>query len=73
MNITIGKHNIGAGRTYVIAEIGNNHNGSLDTAKKLIDMAKRAGCDLVKFQKRDIDTVYTKEWQKVHYQSLQLT
>lgn len=46
---------------YVIAEIGINHNGSLDLAKLLIDMAKRAGCDAVKFQKRTIDIVYTPE------------
>jgi N-acetylneuraminate synthase len=45
----------------VIGEIGINHNGSLDTAKRLIDMAKAADCDAVKFQKRTIDLVYTKE------------
>ena len=39
--------------TYIIAEIGINHNGSLDTAKKLIDVAAFAGCDAVKFQKRN--------------------
>ena len=44
---------IGAGQpVYVIAEIGINHNGSLDIAKKLIDEAVTAGCDAVKFQKR---------------------
>ena len=37
---------------YVIAEIGINHNGSLDEAYKLIDLAKETGCDAVKFQKR---------------------
>ena len=40
-------------KTKIIAEIGINHNGSLDIAKKLIDLAKVAGCDFVKFQKRD--------------------
>ena len=35
---------------FIIAEIGINHNGSIDLAKKLIDMAVRAGCDAVKFQ-----------------------
>ena len=40
---------------YVIAEIGINHNGDLDIAKKLIDIAKVAGCDVVKFQKRNPD------------------
>jgi len=42
-------------RTLIIAEIGINHNGSLETAKKLIDVAKVAGCDYVKFQKRNPD------------------
>jgi N-acetylneuraminate synthase len=46
----------------IIAEIGINHNGSMDICKKLIDMAKETGCDMVKFQKRDIDIVYTKEF-----------
>ena len=48
-------------KTYVIAEIGINHNGSLDLAKILIDIAVECGCDAVKFQKRDVDTVYTQE------------
>ena len=39
---------------FVIAEIGINHNGSLDIAKKLIDIAITAGCDAVKFQKRSV-------------------
>ena len=38
--------------TYIVAEIGINHNGDLDTAKRLIDAAVKAGCDSVKFQKR---------------------
>ena len=42
-------------KTYIIAEIGINHNGSLDNAKKLIDIAASAGCDAVKFQKRTPD------------------
>lgn len=48
-------------KNYIIAEIGINHNGDINIAKKLIDLAKKSGCDAVKFQKRDIDTVYTKE------------
>ena len=44
---------------YVIAEIGINHNGDLDIVRQLIDLAKSAGCDAVKFQKRTIDVVYT--------------
>ena len=46
---------------YIIAEIGINHNGSLEIAKKLIDKAVEAGCDAVKFQKREVDLVYSKE------------
>jgi len=46
----------------IIAEIGLNHNGDVGIAKRLIDMAKAAGCDAVKFQKRTIDIVYTKEY-----------
>ena len=49
--------------TYIIAEIGINHNGSLETAKKLIDIAAVAGCDAVKFQKRNPD-VCVPEHQK---------
>ena len=45
--------------TFIIAEIGINHNGSLENAKKLIDVAVKAGCDAVKFQKRTIEVVYT--------------
>lgn len=48
-------------RTFIIAEIGINHNGDMEICKKLIDGAKYAGCDTVKFQKRTIDIVYTKE------------
>ena len=46
---------------FITAEIGINHNGSIDIAKKLIDVAKLAGCDAVKFQKRTIEKVYSKE------------
>lgn len=42
-------------KVYIIAEIGINHNGCLDTAKKLIDIAAAADCDVVKFQKRNPD------------------
>jgi N-acetylneuraminate synthase len=48
-------------RNYVIAEIGINHNGDIDLAKELIEMAKKNDCDAVKFQKRDIESVYTEE------------
>jgi N-acetylneuraminate synthase len=45
---------------FIIAEIGINHNGDIDLARQLIRTAKECGCDAVKFQKRDIDLVYTK-------------
>ena len=45
----------------IIGEVGINHNGDIDIAKKLIDMSVRCGCDAVKFQKRDIDIVYSEE------------
>tara|TARA_B100000700_G_scaffold323299_1_gene426752 strand:- start:1580 stop:2431 length:852 start_codon:yes stop_codon:yes gene_type:complete len=48
-------------RINIIAEIGINHNGDIKISKELIHCAKKAGCDLVKFQKRDIDLVYTKK------------
>ena len=46
---------------FIIAEAGINHNGDITIAKDLIKLAKLAGCDAVKFQKRTIDKVYTKE------------
>jgi len=46
---------------FFIAEIGINHNGDIEVAKRLIDAALLAGCDAVKFQKRTIDVVYTRE------------
>ena len=49
-------------KLFLIAEIGINHNGSLTVAKKLIENAKLSGFDAVKFQKRDIDLVYKKEF-----------
>jgi len=60
--VKIGKKTIGDNYPcFVIAEIGINHNGDLNSAKKLIDMAVECGCDAVKFQKRTIELVYTKE------------
>ena len=46
---------------FITAEIGINHNGDINLAKRLIDLAVFSGCDAVKFQKRTIDVVYTKE------------
>ncbi|MFH0959752.1 MAG: N-acetylneuraminate synthase family protein [Pseudomonadota bacterium] len=48
-------------RVFFIAEIGINHNGDIEIAKQLINQARAAGCDAVKFQKRTIDIVYTQE------------
>jgi N-acetylneuraminate synthase len=47
---------------FIIAEIGINHNGDISICKKLIDAAVNAGCNAVKFQKRDINLVYTPEF-----------
>jgi len=62
----IEKGNITTGGTamsvFIIAEIGINHNGDMELAKRLIDTAVVAGCDAVKFQKRTVDKVYTKEY-----------
>lgn len=60
MSIRIEGHEIGLGRTFVIAEIGNNHNGSFDRAIELIDGARAAGADCAKFQMRHLDEVYRK-------------
>jgi N-acetylneuraminate synthase len=49
------------GNVLIVAEIGINHNGDLNLAKQLIDVARRAGCDAVKFQKRSVELVYSKE------------
>jgi len=49
------------GKTYIIAEIGINHNGDINLAKELINQASQDGCDAVKFQKRDVDLVYSVE------------
>ena len=46
---------------FIIAEIGINHNGNLEIAKKLIEIAKNAGCNAVKFQKRTVEKVYSKD------------
>ena len=61
-SVTIGNSIIGDGHpAYLIAEIGINHNGSVELAKRLIHVAVAAGCNAVKFQKRTVDVVYTAE------------
>lgn len=60
--IIIDGKNIGDGlQTYIIAEIGLNHNGNLSTAKKLVLKAKECGADAVKFQKRDLKAIYKED------------
>lgn len=62
MRVKIGGTEVGDGAPcYVVAEIGINHNGDLDLAKKLIDVAAFAGVNAVKFQKRTVDVVYSAE------------
>jgi len=55
--------------TYIISEIGINHNGDMNIAKELIRKSKESGCNAVKFQKRDIDSVYTPEELSSHRES----
>ena len=60
--LSIGDKIIGDNQpTFIIAEIGLNHNGSIKLAKKLIQEAKEAGADAVKFQKRDLKSLYKKD------------
>ena len=60
--VKIADHLIGDGQScFIIAEIGINHNGDVKIAKQLIDSAKEAGCDAVKFQKRTVEVVYSQE------------
>lgn len=60
--VKIGGRLVGDGEpVFVVAEIGINHNGDLSIAKKLIDVADDSGCDAVKFQKRTVSVVYSKE------------
>ena len=60
--ISLNKRFVGDGEPcFLVAEIGINHNGSLDLAKALIDVAQKSGCDAVKFQKRTVEVVYSAE------------
>lgn len=61
---------VGGDRTFVIAEIGNNHNGSIELAKRLIDAAAQAGADAVKFQIRDMGSLYRKRADGVQAEDL---
>lgn len=62
VEVKIGNILVGDGHPcFVVAEIGINHNGDIDIAKQLIDLAKFSGCDAVKFQKRTVNIVYKPE------------
>ena len=66
LSVSIGDRVIGEGQpTFIVGEIGINHNGSVETAKKLIDVAMIAGCDAVKFQKRDPEESVPEEYKNV--------
>lgn len=68
--VKIGKKYVGDGcPVFIIAEIGINHNGDINIAKKLIDEASRIGVDAVKFQKRDTNEILTKEGLNKPYTS----
>ena len=54
---------------FIVAEVGINHNGNMSICKELIDVAVDSGCDAVKFQKRDINEVYTQEFLDSHRKS----
>jgi N-acetylneuraminate synthase len=56
-------------KIFIVAEIGINHNGSLALCEQLIDLAVEVGCDAVKFQKREIDLVYSQELLASHRES----
>ena len=56
-------------KTFIIAEIGINHNGDMTLVKRLIDVAVQAGCDAVKFQKRTINKVYSEEYLNSYRES----
>ncbi len=64
--VKVGKKWVGAGEpNFIIAEIGNNHNGDIGLARQSVITAAHLGADAVKFQKREIDEVFTKEMQAV--------
>ena len=56
------------GRTLIIAEAGVNHNGSLERAKKLVEVAKECGADIIKFQTAKLDSLVSKTAKMADYQ-----
>ncbi len=65
--------NLNRNKTYIIAEIGVNHNGKISFAKKLIDVAKKSGANAVKFQTFLADKLAIKKSPKVDYQKINLS
>ena len=64
-DMVIGNHTVGPdARTFIIAEIGNNHNGCFDRAREMVDLAKKAAVDCVKFQMRDLQSLYREKTLK---------
>lgn len=62
LHVQIGNFLVGDDQpTFIIGEIGINHNGNLDITRNLISVAKNAGCNAIKFQKRTVEVVYTAE------------
>ena len=55
--------------TFIVAEIGINHNGDMSICKELIDIACESGCNAVKFQKRDVNKVYTQDFLNSYRES----
>ena len=55
-------------KPFIIAEIGNNHNGEMEIAKKLIDEAHKCGVSAVKFQTKDIETAFPQELLNKNYE-----
>lgn len=65
-NVSVGKKTIGVGEpVYIIAEIGINHNGDIQIAKQLMDVAVETGCDAVKFQKRTPEICVPEEQKSI--------
>ena len=55
-------------KTFIIAEVGPNHNGSINTAKKIIDSLSSSGVDCIKFQLGNPENIYSKDSFKANYQ-----